>query len=253
LIAIQVITVCVGLLVALAAVLAFETWLAFRQPMIKFQNPSSAPVAIKGAGPKLLYVVMGDSTAAGRGAAFNNSITMGTAQHLAESHDVTLINLGVSGALIHDLIARQLPEAIRAKPDIVLLSVGGNDVVHFTSDENIKTDMRRILSDLTNSNPKLRVIVPGSGDVGSCPRFLQPLRTVAGIETRRVNNDIEKVVRSFPQALWVPLAEMTGPTMARDPSLFSEDKFHPNDRGYALWIKILNEAMVKDPEKKQGN
>jgi lysophospholipase L1-like esterase len=245
--------VCVGLFLALAAVLAFETWFAYRQPLIKFHNPSSAPVALKGGGPKLRYVVMGDSTAAGRGAAFDNSITMGTAQHLAESNDVTLINLGVSGALIGDLISSQLPEAKHAKPDIVLLSVGGNDVVHFTSDEKIKSDMRRILGDLINSNAKIRVVVPGSGDLGSCPRFLQPLRTIAGIETRRVNNDIEQVVRSLPQTTWVPLAELTGPTFASDPALFSEDKFHPNDRGYAIWTKVINEGIDKAQNEKSKN
>ena len=124
--------------------LTFEAWLAYHRPMITSHDPPPTPIHIKGNGSKLLYVVMGDSTAAGRGADADRSIAIETARHLAKSHDVTLVNLGASGARINDLITKQLTETTALNPDVVLLSAGANDVIRFTPDEKIKTDLNFI-------------------------------------------------------------------------------------------------------------
>ena len=42
---------------------------------------------------------------------------------------------------------------------------------------------------------------------------------------------------------FAPIAAETGPQFRRDPSLFAADRFHPNDRGYATWIPVLNRAL----------
>ncbi len=227
----------------LVLLLLYEAWLASRTPLVSFQNPTSAPVHIKGNGPPLRYVVMGDSTTAGRGAAPENSITMGTARHLAQKYDVTLINLSASGARMKDLLDKQLPQAKQAKPDVVLLSAGANDIVHFTADGQIKADLHHIIAELIQSNPKISLVVAGSGEVGACPRFEQPLRLVARWQTKRVNDTIKSTTLTFPGTTWVPLAERTGETFGRDPTLFSQDKFHPNDRGYSIWTQVLDEGL----------
>ncbi|CAN5464165.1 hypothetical protein BH10CYA1_BH10CYA1_46770 [soil metagenome] len=242
-IAIKAATTVVGLLTALVLLLLLEAWLASRTPFVNFQNPTSAPVHIKGNGPPLRYVVMGDSTTAGRGAAPENSITMGTARHLAEKYDVTLINLSASGARLEDLIAKQLPDAKQAKPDVVLISVGANDIMHFTPDGQIQSELHHVITELIESNPKIAVVIPGSGEVGACPRFEQPLRLVAGWQTKRVNDIIKQTTLACPGTTWIPLAERTGAIFARDPTLFSPDKFHPNDRGYLIWTQVLDEGL----------
>ena len=80
----------------------------------------------------MVYVVLGDSTAAGRGANYANGIAVRTARHLARSRPVLLVNLAVSGARVADVARDQLPAAVRLKPDLVLLAVGANDATHFT-------------------------------------------------------------------------------------------------------------------------
>lgn len=232
-----------GLLAGLVLLLLLEAWLASRTPLVDFRNPTTEPIYLKGHGPPLRYIVMGDSTGAGRGATPGNSITMGTARHLAEKYDITLINLSVSGARIKDLLAKQLPEAKQAKPDLVLLSVGANDIVHFTPDAQIQSDLHHIITELLEANPKIAIVVPGSGDVGACPRFEQPLRTVAGWQTKRVNALIKSTSLASPGTTWVPLAERTGELFGRNPNMFSADKFHPNDRGYSVWTQVLNEGL----------
>jgi len=42
---------------------------------------------------------------------------------------------------------------------------------------------------------------------------------------------------------FAPIADRTGPLFRRDRTLFSDDRFHPNDRGYATWTAVINEAL----------
>jgi lysophospholipase L1-like esterase len=42
---------------------------------------------------------------------------------------------------------------------------------------------------------------------------------------------------------FAPIAKETGPLFRNDRTLFAPDDFHPNDRGYATWIPLLNHAL----------
>ena len=193
-------------------------------------------------GRPLLYVVLGDSTAAGRGAPYADGIAVQTASHLAQSRPVTLVNLAVSGAKIADVVRDQLPTALRLKPDLVLLAVGANDATHFTSGRRIGTDLTAILNELATARPGVRIVLTGSPDVGTARRFAQPLRWLAGVETARVNAVMQPIGQQHG-AVWAPIARATGPLFARDPTLFAPDRFHPNARGYATWLPALDAAL----------
>jgi acyl-CoA thioesterase I len=209
-----------------------------------FKNPTHEPIHYGDSanGKPLLYVVMGDSTAAGRGAHYG--IAQATADHLSKSTSLNMINLGISGAKLNDIVRDELPEAIKLKPDLVLLSVGANDVTHFTSNHSIESSLNTILDGLAHNNPDVKVVVTGSPELGAVPRFAQPLRWFARIETERVNKVMEPVAKSH-KAIWTPLAAETGSFFSKDHSLFAPDKFHPNDRGYATWVPFLNAALDK--------
>ncbi len=84
--------------------------------------------------------------------------------------------------------------------------------------------------------------------MGSIPRFAQPLRRLAGTQTARVNAALAPVIVAR-HLTWARIADRTGPVFANDPTLFSADKFHPNARGYAVWVPVLNEAFDESPAK----
>ena len=225
-----------------------EILLALPGPDGHFQNPSRRPVRLGGSGKPLVYVVLGDSAAAGRGGQYNRGIAMGTARHLAQSQPVTMVNLAVSGAKVSDVLQDQLPAATRLKPDVVLLAVGANDVTHLTPSSRISSVLRSIVQELAAAKPGIRIVLTGSPDVGTARRFAQPLRWLAGLETKRVNRVFEAVIaqeQGKATVVWTPLARETGPVFARDASLLAPDRFHPNDRGYAVWLPVLNAALDK--------
>jgi lysophospholipase L1-like esterase len=209
-----------------------------------FQNPSREAVRFGDTGRALTYVVMGDSTAAGEGAPYSQGIAVGTATALAADHRVTMTNLGVSGARIKDVVNDQLAASIRLHPDLVLLSVAANDVTHLTSVGAMESSLRSIVHALKTANPNMAIIVTGSPDMGSPPRIPRLLRGLASRRTEAINRMFRKVAAE-EQLTFAPIADATGPLFRKDRSLFADDRFHPNARGYATWIRVLNEAIAR--------
>ena len=200
-----------------------------------------APVTL-GSGPPLRYLVLGDSTAVGVGANYEQGIVLETARHLARSRRVELVNLAVSGARFRDVLRDQLPRARDFKPDLVLLDVGANDVTHLTSSRSVRRDLEEIIRLILAANCEARIVVTGSPDMGSPPRIPFFLRGIAAIRARRINRIAKRAV-SVHDLTFAPIAERTGPAFRRDRTLFAPDRFHPNARGYALWVPVLDEAL----------
>ncbi len=231
--------------VVLAAVLAIEAYVAIHTvPDDGYRAPSPAPRTFgSGDEPALRYIVLGDSTATGRGAPYERGIAVGSARHLAgPSRRVTLTNLAVSGARFGDVRRDQLAEAARIAPDAVLLAVGANDVTGLTRLGSVRDDLERIVARLRAARCDVAIVVTASPDIGSAPRLAQPLRTVAGWRTRQLNDAVEDVARDRGLVL-APIAERTGRRFRADRSLFAADGFHPSAAGYATWLPVIDDAL----------
>jgi lysophospholipase L1-like esterase len=201
-------------------------------------------LAARGEPPTLNYVVLGDSTAAGVGGDYQQGIAIATAKELARNNKITMTNFAVSGARLNDVRERQLPQAVALRPDIVLLSAGANDVTHLTRVASMREDLRAIIEALTAANPGVKIVITGSPDMGSPPRIPRLLRGIASWRTKQVNRMFRAEVARYG-ITFAPIAEVTGPMFRRDRSLFADDRFHPNDRGYATWIPVLNDALTR--------
>jgi lysophospholipase L1-like esterase len=192
--------------------------------------------------PPLNYLILGDSTAAGVGADYQSGIAVMTAEELSRTHTVHMLNLAVSGARIRDVRVGQLPRIGAFSPDVVLLSVAANDVTHLTRIASMRTDLRAITHALRMKNPSVKIVATGSPDIGSAPRIPRLLRGLAARRTRNINVMFreEAATDHFTVA---PIAE-TGLLFRNDRSLFADDRFHPNARGYATWTAVLNKALA---------
>ncbi len=229
-------------IVALIGLLGVEAVVARLGPTERFVGPSRAPRALGRTGPPLTYVVLGDSTGAGRGAPYESGIALATARHLALAHRIELTNLAVSGARMSDLVHGQLAAAAALRPDLVLIAAGANDVTNLTSTSSVQRDLRTLIDRLCAAHAGVRIVVTASPDVGSARRLAQPLRWVAGWRTKQINAAIAKVVAERGLTL-APIAARTGPLFRKDATLFAADRFHPDARGYATWTPVLNAAL----------
>ncbi|MEO5896657.1 MAG: SGNH/GDSL hydrolase family protein [Vicinamibacterales bacterium] len=205
-------------------------------------TPARPPLTFGESGAQTTYVVLGDSTAAGVGAPYDQGIAVLTAKHLGKSRRVTMHNFAVSGARIRDVLDQQLSAAEALRPNIVLMAVGANDVTHLTSIPSMRQRFREIIRRLRAANPASQIVITGAPDMGSPPRIPWLLRGIASLRAKLVN----RMFRSEAERLNVvlaPIAERTGPLFRRDRTLFDADRFHPNARGYATWVEVLTGVL----------
>jgi lysophospholipase L1-like esterase len=217
--------------------------IAASAPSPPFQNPSRVPRQFGEQGTPVVYAVLGDSTAAGRGADYENGIAVRTAAGLAARHRVSMTNFAVSGARARDVLEDQLPAAERIRPDVVLISMGANDVIHLTPIRTVRNNLRDIVRWLRAANPTVAIVITGSPDMRNPPRIPRLLRQVAGWRTAQINRMF--VTEAESQHLtFAPIARETGLFFRDDKTLFDSDEFHPNDRGYATWVPVLDRALA---------
>lgn len=228
---------------ALLALLAVEAALAMRGAGVPFDAPPRTAERL-GHGPALSYAVIGDSTGVGQGAPYQRGIARRTARALARGRSVALLNLAVSGATTADVLRDQAAPAARARPDLVLLGVGANDVTHLTGAGRLRTDLEAIVAHLRSRRCDVRIVLTGAPELGAVPRLAQPLRFVARLRTRRLN-EVFAAVAGERGLVFAPIARETGPQFTRDRSLFAADGFHPNARGYATWVPVLDRAVAR--------
>lgn len=225
--------------VVAAAVLAVEVQLARMGQNLPDDSPLDHDGRIGRAGPALRIVWMGDSTAAGLGAtSADAAIPRRVAAELPTASEIT--NLAVSGDRIEDVLVDQLPRLEGIVPDVILLSIGANDVTHLTSRTDFRDRYETVLAALPAS---ATVVLLGVPDMGAPPRLAQPLRAVAGVRGRQLDAVVREIARDSG-ALYVDIAGETGQTMRSDTArYFAADRYHPSDDGYALWADAVLEVL----------
>jgi acyl-CoA thioesterase-1 len=183
----------------------------------------------------IVYVALGDSTAQGIGASSPERGYVGLiAQRLraATGRPVLVINLSVSGARVHDVVADQLPKLAGLSPDVVTVAVGANDIRSY--------EIARFSADVD----ALVAGLPAKAVVGDVPWFMHG---GTGRRSDQAAGYVARVARSRD----LSVAGLHDATQRRGWSSmitdFAADWFHPRDRGHRVWAGAYWEAMVSGP------
>lgn len=182
-------------------------------------------------------LVMGDSMAAGVGVDHNGDALAG---HLAAflssgtGRSVSWRVIARGGAtaryVTRNFTARMHDPLTQWRPDIVVISVGLNDLLRFRRLTDWKRDIEHLTSDihrrLGDATP---IIFSGLPPVGHFPALPRPLRTVLASRARVMERALERVAeRMRATHLPIPVHLMEDETE----SFFARDRFHPSSRGY---------------------
>ena len=176
-----------------------------------------------------VYVALGASDAVGVGA--NQPSTEGWVPLVAKGLPAhpDLINLGISGATVSDVINQELPVALDAHPAWVSIWPGVNDLRHNVSLQSFTADLKTTLDQLQNGT-QARIIVVNIPDLRQVPAFKSADPAALDQTVRQWNASIAQVVQAH-HALLVDLyansAIITG-----HPEDISSDGFHPSTAGY---------------------
>ncbi|MEI6620853.1 MAG: SGNH/GDSL hydrolase family protein [Actinomycetes bacterium] len=236
----------VGIGAAAAGVLVAEGYATKRTIGIR---KASAPYADGLYGPRrpgtsLRLVVLGDSAAAGLGAAAaSDTIGALLAQGLvnAAGRPVRFINMATVGARSSHLDA-QVSRALLVRPHAAVVLIGGNDVTHFVLPQHAVRDLGNALSRLTGQG--CEVVVGTCPDLGAVRPIPQPLRWVARRLARQMAAaQTIAVVESGGRS--VSLGGLLGPAFDAYPDqMFAEDGFHPSSAGYAAAAEVLLPSLL---------
>ena len=203
---------------------------------------SAPPVeGVFGAGgqPELRLTLLGDSTAAGVGAAGTNGTVGGQLASAIDRRRVRLSSVAVSGSRAADL-GPQVSRALLDRPDVAVVLIGANDSTHGTRLRAVRRDVAEAVRRLRAAG--VAVVLGSCPDMGAARAFAQPLRLVVAWQGRRVAAaEAEAATRAG--AAVVDIGEETGPAMRADPTTLAADEFHPSDRGYRLWAQALLPAV----------
>lgn len=191
-------------------------------------NPSSEK-------PK--FVSLGDSLFAGLGSSGGDK-SLGVLVHkgLDPKGETDLINLAVSGATVNDVLMRQLPSALEKNPQVVSLLIGVNDVHDFTTPAQFERDYRKIIDEL-QSKTSAKIILINIPYLGSSEILLPPWNLYMNSKTKEFNKIIDKIAGE--KGLKVVDLYATKDKFIEPSDLYSRDQFHPSDKGYMLWAKVI--------------
>lgn len=193
------------------------------------------PLAARAA-PPILYVALGDSTAAGIGAERGGGYPERLARRLGESGtQVRLLNLGAPGATAEDVRRAQLPRVLAERPALVTIGIGLNDVMRGRPLAEFARDLEVIADGVARA--KAAVVISELPDVSLAPSGAGSPPSLA----RRIaayNATIRLVAERH--GFQVAELEASSRRLFRErPELFAADGFHPSARGYELWADHL--------------
>ncbi len=196
-----------------------------------------------GTGPGLRYIAAGDSTAVGVGASETEKThAYQIAENLSEAHTVVYKNIGVIGATTKDVLEKQIDEIVAYEPDIVTVSIGGNDATHLVSRKAILHNYENIVARLEQETTAQIYITNTLYFKGAniLPWFYIALieyrskslnRKILDLESDRIH------VVNIHDFGWSQFPDMR--------TTYAADRFHPNDTGYANWLAAFLDKITK--------
>lgn len=187
----------------------------------------------------LEMLALGDSGMAGVGVARpDEALPVQIARRVATltGRDVHVVGRAESGARTRDVLARQVsgedPAAVGTglRPDVVVLLVGTNDVVHLTPPSQLAADTESLLTLLEQADaPVVMSSLPEFRAMRAVPPALRPPLLAWAELVRRIQG---RAVRDRAGVRFVDVRALVGAEFVKDTTTMSGDSFHPSAAGY---------------------
>jgi len=183
---------------------------------------------------------LGDSVIAGTGLSdMWDSVTAQLAQAFAERNPATRYSfqaMGVNGDVLADLLQKtdMLPPG---KFDLVVVSVGVNDVTRLTGLLRWQLQLTELIPSLT-SRAK-RVVFLGVPPMQFFTALPQPLRWVLGIRAAMLDKSLRQAAELVPGVFWLEVG------LKFDAEHLAEDGYHPNNVACREMAEHLADALYE--------
>ncbi len=189
---------------------------------------------------KQKILVLGDSTAVGTGV---DDLSLSTAGRLSNVYpEAQVINRAQNGMRLKDLVVLMDDIKPEERFSVILVQIGANDIIRYTSLKSIESDVVKILDGLSKHSDN--VIILHSGDVGGAPFFPRYLRPLMSKRSHQVREIYERVSDKYGVAYVDLIGSQTDSIFNQNPSkYYAEDYLHLSDEGYGVWFSEIQKKL----------
>lgn len=220
---------------ALAPVLVAQA-LRVRRGAQLLPEPPGARAGQAGQGAPLRLLILGDSSAAGVGAAHQDEALSGQlVRGLAGDFQVDWRLQAQTGATTASVLS-SVGDMAPMPADVALIVLGVNDVTSQVPLARLRARRRALYDHVRDRFGGPRLIASGVPPLGDFPLLPQPLRGVLGRQAAR----FDRVLAADAEAAGVTYMRFDLPLT---PEMMAADGFHPAAVAYALWARRTAEVI----------
>ncbi|PSL21281.1 SGNH/GDSL hydrolase family protein [Shimia abyssi] len=196
-------------------------------------EPPGARMGRSGTGPVLRLLIIGDSSAAGVGAATQETALCGQlVTNLARDFQVTWRLEAGTGATTFDTLI-SLKKLTPEPFEVVVSALGVNDTTRLRSEKRWRREQTELLVLVMKTFEARHGITSGLPPIGQYPMLPHPLRWMLGRHAKRLDDALADLashnVALTHLALKLPFEER----------YLAIDGYHPSETAYALWANLL--------------
>jgi len=195
-----------------------------------------------GQGRPLQLLALGDSIIAGIGASEKeHTLPVQFAFYLSKTlkRQVNWHALGENGARLKHVLARIDSLGKTTPADLILISIGVNNVTGLTSLNQWKAQLRQLIAVLNNRWPGALVLFCGLPPMRLFPLPPQPLRFTLGLRAEALDRAAQALLGSQERMVHIPTE------INPEEHEFCPDGFHPSIASYAIWGEGLADRIVE--------
>lgn len=208
-----------------------------RQIALALPEATGPREGVSGVGLPLRLLVLGDSAAAGVGAATQTEALLGqVVTPLADSYQVQWQLIARTGATTAGTL-KHLQKTLTNVFDVAVISLGVNDVTAGQPLAAWQQQQQTLVETLRSVAKVRRIIFSGLPPVHQFPALPQPLRWYMGGQVRYFDQALAAWVQSQPDCTYINL------NRTFDPTWLASDKFHPGPRLYQQWGGAVAQAI----------
>ena len=194
-----------------------------------------------GSGPILKFIAVGDSVTVGAGASdLEHTYAYKVALELSKTNTVQYRNIAIIGDKTQDVIDKQLQNIITYKPDVVVISMGGNDDTHFVSSNKVLNNFKFVINELEQkTTAKIYLSTIPNFYTGS----LLPWFYIELMEARSAKLIPKLFQLEDARTKIVNIHDYGIYAHPKNKGYSAPDNFHPNNIGYENWSNAFIEKI----------